>query len=226
MKKKRGLLLGIAVTLILVYILDQSELLAIRDIDLMANRFRSYGWLAIGMTMLFIVIQQIVTFMPFLLLATVNVMLYGLWWGFLLSWISSLLGALIAFILARYFLNQWIERKWGRKKAYVKINKQLEKSGFFYVLMGRLFPIMPSNLINFGAGASQIPIQAYSFATFIGNVPFVFICSLMGYDLLHFETNQARFTYVSIGLAVFVIINLIVKYYVEKRKETVQGEKV
>lgn len=228
MKKQWKVVIGIIALAILMFVLYKNGWLDVKNVDQFVLKLKSLGLFAFIILMLLIVLQQIFTFIPFLSLATVNVMLYGLWKGFFFSWICSLIGALVAFYLSRTLLKNWIMNKWGENTTFTKINDSLGKSGFFYVLMGRLFPIMPSNLINFGAGISKISIVSYSIATFFGNIPFVFTCSLMAYDLLHLknEANQERFTYVSIGLMVFVMINIGVKFILERRKQKQTKERL
>jgi len=80
--------------------------------------------------------------------------MFGLGWGLVLVSFASSLGALLAFLVARYLLRDAIQARFG--KALAPINEGVRKDGTFYLLTLRLVPVFPFWLINFLMGLTPI----------------------------------------------------------------------
>jgi pyruvate/2-oxoglutarate dehydrogenase complex dihydrolipoamide dehydrogenase (E3) component/uncharacterized membrane protein YdjX (TVP38/TMEM64 family) len=80
--------------------------------------------------------------------------MFGLGWGLLLVSFASSLGALLAFLVARYLLRDAIQARFG--KALAPINEGVKKDGFFYLLTLRLVPVFPFWLINLLMGLTPM----------------------------------------------------------------------
>ncbi|MCU0963469.1 MAG: FAD-dependent oxidoreductase [Methylibium sp.] len=80
--------------------------------------------------------------------------MFGLGWGLLLVSFASSLGALLAFLAARYLLRDTIQARFG--KALAPINEGVKKDGTFYLLTLRLVPVFPFWLINLLMGLTPM----------------------------------------------------------------------
>ena len=80
--------------------------------------------------------------------------MFGLGWGLLLVSFASSLGALLAFLVARYMLREGIQARFG--KALAPINDGVKKDGTFYLLTLRLVPVFPFWLINLLMGLTPM----------------------------------------------------------------------
>ncbi|MCZ8099285.1 MAG: FAD-dependent oxidoreductase, partial [Burkholderiales bacterium] len=80
--------------------------------------------------------------------------MFGLGWGLLLVSFASSLGALLAFLAARYLLRNAIQARFG--KALAPINDGVKKDGTFYLLTLRLVPVFPFWLINLLMGLTPM----------------------------------------------------------------------
>ncbi|MCC2686717.1 MAG: hypothetical protein K0R75_3616 [Paenibacillaceae bacterium] len=184
----------------------------------LANYMRSLGGYAFLIGMLAVLLQTVVPVVPFVLIAGANVIVFGLWNGFLINYSMSLVGASLAFIFAKYFAHDWIARRISRFPQVVSFNQQLERQGFLYVLIGRLIPVIPSSAINHGAGITRIKFIPFLLATCIGKLPIVFLESFIGYDLLHFRKNHTR-------LLILLAIFCLLFYLGNKFKHKLLGKK-
>ena len=72
--------------------------------------------------------------------------LFGLAKGILLVSFASTIGALLAYLVARYFLNDFIQNKFAQRLKI--INKKINQEGAFYLLTIRLIPVFPFFLVN------------------------------------------------------------------------------
>ena len=80
--------------------------------------------------------------------------MFGLGWGLLLVSFASSLGALLAFLVARYLLRDAIQARFG--KSLAPINEGVAKDGTFYLLTLRLVPVFPFWLINLLMGLTPM----------------------------------------------------------------------
>ena len=117
-------------------------------------------------------LQNLLNFIPLVLVMSANVALFGLWKGFLFSLICSVVASTIIFIIFRYLFKDF-----KAPSKFESYRMKLENNGFLVVLIARLIPIMPTNIINMVAGVSSIKLVHYVIATFIGNGIYALIIS-------------------------------------------------
>ena len=72
--------------------------------------------------------------------------MFGLGWGLLLVSFASSLGALLAFLAARYLLRDSVQARFG--KLLAPINEGMARDGAFYLLTLRLVPLFPFFVVN------------------------------------------------------------------------------
>jgi uncharacterized membrane protein YdjX (TVP38/TMEM64 family) len=104
---------------------------------------------------------------------------FGFWRGLLAVWIGGSVGQALAFLLARYLLRDWVEtfinNKW---KKWKYIDAALEKDGWKLVLIMRMSPIIPYNLLNIAMATTSIHFLAFSVVSSIG---IMFECCIFVY---------------------------------------------
>jgi uncharacterized membrane protein YdjX (TVP38/TMEM64 family) len=190
------------------------------NLDDLVLYLRSFGWIAILIGIAAIGLQTVFPVVPYLILAGANVLVFGLYYGFLINWLGALLGATLTFILVRKWGRNWAQRKWKDQKQVQWFNERLDRQGFWILLLVRVFPIVPPTLVNVLAGLSRIRFSTYLLATMIGKIPAVWIGSLISHDLIHFEEYKGRITLVAVVLLALSGIGYYVKIYVSRNKSS------
>ena len=136
--------------------------------------------------MLFImIIQNSFTIIPLILVITVNISVFGFLAGFLWSWFTSVLAAIIIFLSTRYLFTDQLSSKIAPEQL-----RKIEEKGFAYVLIGRVFPFVPTSLINIIAGLSSISLNKFIFGTIIGNFIYFLILALIPAGLYSSGVNE------------------------------------
>lgn len=95
--------------------------------------------------------------------------IFGFWLGLLVISFASSLGALLAFLVSRYLLRDWVQRKF--QKPFQAINSGIERDGVFYLLTLRLVPLFPFWLINLLMGLTQLRAPRFYTVSQIGMLP-------------------------------------------------------
>ena len=91
-----------------------------------------------------------------------------------------------------------------------------------YVFTGRIFPLIPTSLINLAAGVSTVTFKDFLLATALGNLIYFFFLSLIPYGLLSVEMNQ--YTLAALAL-LFLLFFMIYKRAKKKKKLTFFSKK-
>lgn len=161
---KKGIILGlIAIAVFLFFSYDLQNLLTLEGLKNGLGDFeewRSQSPFLVAMAFLGIYVLVTALSLPGAAVMTLAAgALFGVLWGTVIVSFASSIGATLAFLASRYFLQETVQTKFGdRLKA---INAGIEKEGAFYLFTLRLVPVFPFFLINLLMGLT--PIKAVTF---------------------------------------------------------------
>ncbi|BCX08164.1 MAG: hypothetical protein KatS3mg066_2023 [Fischerella sp.] len=133
----------------------------------------------------FIVIYNVATilFIPGTLLTMSGGVLFGVVWGSVYVAIAATLGATWAFLIGRYLCRDVVCRMIQGNAKFKAIDKAVAQEGFKIVLLTRLSPVLPFNLLNYAFGVTQVSLRDYilgSLGMIPGTVMYVYLGSLVG----------------------------------------------
>ncbi|MBV9392113.1 MAG: TVP38/TMEM64 family protein [Verrucomicrobia bacterium] len=118
---------------------------------------------------------------------------FGLWWGFALVLCGNLLGATVAFTIARKIGRQRIERLLSRNRRLRLLDHVVARHGWKIVVLSQLNPLAPSSLLNYLYGLSRVKLSRCLLWIAIGQSPGLFLYSFVG-TLGQFGLDMARGT--------------------------------
>jgi uncharacterized membrane protein YdjX (TVP38/TMEM64 family) len=119
---------------------------------------------------------------PFLapILTATGGLLFGPVWGTLLSILSAAATSLVPFMIARRLGREWVDAKLKGTRLDNLYQKANQGSGFIFVLLLRLVPLMPWELQNYVAGVTQVRVPTYLLATILGSAPLSIALVILG----------------------------------------------
>lgn len=85
--------------------------------------------------------------------------------------IGSTLGACAAFLVGRTFGRDWVAKKVIKNEKFAAIDNAIGQQGFKIVLLIRLSPVFPFNLLNYAFGLTKVSFIKYAFGSWIGMLP-------------------------------------------------------
>ena len=106
-----------------------------------------------------------VAFVPGSVLTLFAGAIFGLVNGTLYVFIAATIGATLAFLVARYVAREAIENRIQDNQRFAAIDRAVEREGFKIVLLLRLSPIFPFNLLNYALGLTGVRFTDYVFAS-------------------------------------------------------------
>lgn len=113
-------------------------------------------------------------FFPVAVLALAGGLLFGLFWGSVYTFLGAILNCALMFLLARYV---------GRERIRALVQRRLSPSwqtrldglggreGALLLIVLRLIPAVPYNLINYAFGLTEMKLTTYLFFSALGIIP-------------------------------------------------------
>lgn len=172
----------------------------------------SFGLLA---PLAFIALFTVAPLAPFFnaVLAMAGGLIFGLWQGSALIMLGAFCGGTVGFWIARKF-GDWVRK---RKKGpnLQGLEREMRKNGFLIVLLLRLIPLVPFDLISYGAGFSSIRYRDYILATMLGIIPGVLVYANIGANALQIDSQGF---YLALALLVgLTVVSLLLKKRLKDR---------
>jgi uncharacterized membrane protein YdjX (TVP38/TMEM64 family) len=187
------------------------------NLDQTIKLIRSWGMAAPLMSILLMVTQAIVAPLPAFLVTAANGMIFGRFWGAVISWIGALLGALVSFYIARLFADVALRKVVHNQKAVELIRHAGKKRGFYVIFISRLIPFISFDIISYMAGLSGIRPWAFILATGLGMLPATIIYTFIGRQFLTLEENSPILLTLTVVFIFILIVFSLVQPLRKKR---------
>ena len=176
------------------------------------------------------VVGCVILALPGITFAVFAGILFGPWLGTLICLTATTIGAVLAFLVGRYFLRDSIKPLVMKN---IRLKKVLfEESGrrdVVVLMITRLIPLFPYNLQNFAYGITDISLATYTIYTFLFMLPGV---ALFTIGSAGFTAQSGKWIYfVSAGVLLVLVFGMgwfVKKKYLEapaSRKEDLSHEK-
>ena len=106
---------------------------------------------------------------------------FGPWWGSLAALCGATMRACSQYLVARLLGRETVAKLLKGKAA--ALDRKLGAHGFKAVLLIRLIPSFPFDVLNYGLGFSQVRFLPYAAASFLGMIPASFAYVYLGHSL-------------------------------------------
>ncbi|WP_394236864.1 TVP38/TMEM64 family protein [Niallia oryzisoli] len=201
-------LLGVFLVLYLgqgaIHDLVNSSVVYLKNADVEGFRdfLLSFGPLAAVISALLMVFQSVMAPLPAFVITFANGLLFGWFYGAILSWSSAMLGAVICFYLAK-FLGRPVVEKIVSKRALEWWDLFFEKYGKHSIFLARILPIVSFDLVSYAGGVTSVRFWSFFWATGLGQLPATILYSYLGENAS--GTVQILFTLFTVVIALAVL---------------------
>lgn len=174
----------------------------------------SYGPMAAAVSFALMILQSIIAPIPAFLITFANAALFGPWWGGLLSFTSSMVGATLCFFIARALGRDFVE-KLTTKVGLASVDGFFKSYGKHTVLIARLLPFVSFDIVSYAAGLTSMSYGSFIIATGLGQLPATIIYSYLG----SFLTGGTKVIVTGLLLifALFTVIFMLKQIYNKKK---------
>lgn len=129
----------------------------------------SRPWLTRFLAFVFYALATGFSFPGAALLSMLYAWFFGFWQALPLLSFASTAGAVIAFLMSRYFLRDWVETRFQERTQ--RINAAFEREGAYYLFTLRLIPLVPFFVINLVMGLTRIRVGTFWWVSQLGMLP-------------------------------------------------------
>jgi len=213
MSKQTLLRLVIFIVLLILIITVISQYRADINAENLQTLLQQYGIWA-PLVFIAIYIAAVVLFLPGSVLTIAGGLIFGPVMGTLYNLTGAVIGATLAFLIARYLAADWVTKKTGGKLK--KLKEGVEQEGWRFVAIVRLIPLFPFNLLNYALGLTQVRAIEYILASAIfmlpGTIAYTYLGSLGQAAVTGEPGELVGKIFIAIGLLLIVsVIPWIVK---------------
>jgi uncharacterized membrane protein YdjX (TVP38/TMEM64 family) len=195
------------------------EWFTLENIMELVQQYRALGPFA---GILLPMLEAFLPFLPLVVFVMANANAFGLWFGFLFSWIGAAAGALLVFLLVKRYGDTRVFRFLRSSRQVNRLTRWVDKHGFGPLFLLLCFPFTPSALVNVVAGLSSISIAQYMLAVLTGKMVMIFTISFIGYDIISLVQKPIRTVIVGVIIFILWIVGKQIEIRLNKKLDTDQ----
>ena len=137
--------------------------------------------------------------------------IFGLLRGAAIVWAGAVIGAALAFLIARHVARERVA-KWARKNArFSAIDRAIARKGWKIVLLLRLSPLVPYTISNYLYGLTAIRFLPYVLASAVGMIPLIFLYTYVGVaGRAGVERQRTTWEWVAMGVGLLATVTAAV----------------
>ncbi|WP_239615958.1 TVP38/TMEM64 family protein [Cohnella mopanensis] len=174
----------------------------------------SFGWIAPVLYIGMYIARPFILF-PASVLSMAGGLAFGTWFGMLYTLVGAVTGAVLSFLLARRIGRSFFRGK--EDPRLEKIERAMERKGFMMVLLLRIAPFVPFDLVSYAAGVARVQLRAFLPATIIGTLPGTFAYNFLGSSLT--KGSWREFAIAGCVFAVALSVPFLFRRKVEQEME-------
>ena len=162
--------------------------------------------------MIIIILESMLPILPLAVFIAVNMILFGNFFGFILSWASTIIGCLIMFTLVRKYLSNQFRNHTKHSKQIKKIREKFEHIKFPTLVLITALPFTPAFLINIAAGLSKMSYKKFTANILIAKLSIVYFWGYIGTSFIESITDITvliRLAFIMLGA--YILSKIVMK---------------
>lgn len=198
--RKKRLWAGLAVASCLFVIISRMPLATI--ISQANSWIASQGAWAIPVFMAIYIVAAVFG-IPNIVLILAAGTLFGLAEGVVSASIADTLSIAACFVIGQTVGRRWLTKVLKADSRFHKLDRVFAKKGWTIVLLTRLSPVLPSNILNYGFSLTKIDFWQYLFFSWLGMLPVIFTyvyIGTFGASILTLDQSPQRLAFQAVGL--------------------------
>lgn len=168
------------------------------------------GLLGVLIACILIVFESILPILPLLVFITINFLVLGKFFGFIISWVFTILGCIMSYyIFKKGFGNKFdrlVEDK-ERLKKYKNLFKNITVGKLIIIIS---MPFTPAFMVNIVAGLVNMDFKKYFTALLFGKIALVYFWGFIGTSFVESIKNPIILIRIIIIMSLTYLLYLIV----------------
>lgn len=168
------------------------------------------GLFGVLIACILIVFESILPILPLLVFITINFLVLGKFFGFIISWVFTILGCIMSYyIFKKEFGNKFdrlVEDK-ERLKKYKNLFKNITVGKLIIIIS---MPFTPAFMVNIVAGLVNMDFKKYFTALLFGKIALVYFWGFIGTSFVESIKNPIIIIRIIIIMSLTYLLYLIV----------------
>lgn len=167
---------------------------------------------ALALYIIITIVGCVVLALPGVTFAVIAGMLFGPIWGIFACLLATTVGAMLAFLVGKFFLKDAVKPMLEKNKLMKKLLfSDDRKSDIIILMITRMVPIFPYNLQNFAYRITDIGFWKYSILTFVFMFPGVSFFTIGAAGLTAGEDKWKYFLIAGVLAVAVTVAGLLIK---------------
>lgn len=190
--------------------------ISIDNVELLIEKYKLIGpWFSVLLTLL----ESFLPFIPLFAIVVANAGAYGLFWGFILSWLATVAGSYLFFLMIRKFGKYRLFKKLKEQKQVKKLIHWVDVRGFTPLFVLLCLPFTPVFVVNSVAGLSNLKKKYYFLTLLISKPVMIFFISYLGSDLRAIMSSPMKIIISCLIILAIWLIGKWIEHSLNKRVE-------
>ena len=157
---------------------------------------------------LIIILESILPIVPLGVFVALNIMTYGTLFGFIISWLGTVIGCMASFYLFRKIGFKY------ENKLILKCKKYISKLSYSNLVIIMAVPFAPAFAINIGAGLSNLDSKKFFSALMVGKIPMIYFWGFIGKSFLESMTDPYTISQIIVMLVIAYLVSKLVNKFI------------
>ena len=169
--------------------------------------------------------RYLIFFFPVPILAVAGGVAFGFVEGSLLTFVGASLNCYIMFVISRRFGREWVKNYLKKKmtpKQHDRIFNVSDEKLMMSLVILRLIPLVPYNMINYGYGLTNISLSKYMIASVLGIIPGTIV--FLNFGATSTNVFSKEFLIASLLVILLTVGSIYLSKLVEKREQQKKSE--
>lgn len=161
----------------------------------------------------FILFESILPMLPLSLFITLNFLTFGSLFGFLISYVFTVLGCMMSYYIFRSIVSEKRLNKFKENTTLLKVINVIENMSFSSLVLLIAIPFTPAFAVNIASGICRIDKKRFLCALMIGKISLIYFWGYVGVNLVEALTKPV----ILIKVVIVVSIVYIISYVLSKK---------
>lgn len=164
--------------------------------------------------MLVIILESMLPVLPLAVFIAVNMLVFGNVVGFIISWVATVIGCILAFFICRKGISDKFNSKLKQDGKIQNFMKKITKMKFSSLVTITALPFTPAFAVNIAAGLSKLSYRKFIANILISKLAIVYFWGFIGTTFLESITDiKVLIELGIIILGAYIVSKLIMKKF-------------
>lgn len=158
-----------------------------------------------------ITIESIIPILPLVAFITINFLVLGNLWGFIISWVFTIVGCIMSYFIFKNGFGKKFDRLTENKELLKKYKHMFKDISTGKLLLIVAMPFTPAFMVNIVCGLIKMDFKKYITAILFGKIAMVYFWGFVGSSLVDSIKNPIILVKIAVIMIATYLLYLVLK---------------